>query len=295
MGQLEGRMNMKGLVISIWLLGYLSIPLRAEIKTEVLWKWKGMDISWSYDTDDPGDRKLEFKSTNKNIESKSFDVDYETVLEKGEYRIDKQNFFYMISHSGGESGGSLFLRIFYPHKKKLEHIFLETSGYGVIKFVDFDGKGNEEVYVYNQDFYGLHYVTDQKKACINLPPVYQSGFNKEFIFPRYYQLTAAKEEGKFELKDVTFTPDAEKSVSSYMKKIEKYLEINKNSVIQDEYMIPPIFQYYDYQKRFGNEAKVLKKLQELRIRYESSCDEKQAKKRTYLGLLLREYFKKDSE
>jgi hypothetical protein len=285
-------MNIKYKVFFLFLLfAHTIFFLSAETKREELWKWKGMEISWSYDTEDPSLRTLEFKATRKNIESKVFDVAFEVILEKGEYRIDKKNFFYLISHSTGESGGSLFLRIFYPHKKKLEYVFLEVSGYGVIKFVDLNNDHNDEIYVYNQDFYGLSFKTKKEKACIALPPLYQSGFS-EFVFPKYYQLVASKQRGKFELKDVTFTPEAEKSVSIYIQKLEQFLETKKDSIIQNEYLIPPLFQYYDYQRRYGREKETLLFLRSLRIRYESSCGENEVKKQTYLGLLLREYFKR---
>jgi hypothetical protein len=280
----------KLLTIFIFFVFSFEVILSKSI-TEQLWKWKGMKIGWRYDVDDPGSRTLEFRATRKNMESQSFDVAFETVLDKGEYRIAKKNFFYLISHSGGESGGSLFLRIFYPHKRKLDHIFLETSGYGEIKFVDFDGQGNDEVYIYNSDFYGLNFQTKKEKACINLPALYLSGYNKDYIFPRYFELVESSTKGRFELKDVTFTPAAEKSLQPYFNKMENYLNLYKNSVITDEYMIPPIFQYYDYQKKLGREAEVLKKLQALRIQYESSCGADEVKRKTYLGLLLREYFR----
>lgn len=271
-----------------------SVSLFSEIIKEQVWQWKGMHIFWFYDIIDPEKRGLEFKATRKNISSQTYNLAFETLLEKGEYKVDRKNFFYTISHSGGESGGTLFLRIFYPHRRKLEFLVLETTGYAEFKFVDFDRSGNEEIFTQNTDFYGLQFKTKKEKACINLPPVYVSGLNNDYYFPKYFQIANAEERGKFKLIEVTFSPLGEIALRPYLTRIEKFLENHKNSTITDIYMLPPIFQYYDYMRKLNREKEALLKLKNSRIKLETSCDEKK-RVRTFLGLVVAEYFKNQKQ
>ncbi len=270
----------------------LNFSLFPEMIRDQIWQWKGVNIYWFYDTIDPEKRGIEFQATRKNITSQTFYLAYETLLQKGEYKVDRKNFFYTISQSAGESGGTLFLRIYYPHKKKLNVLVLETTGYAEFKFVDFDFSGNEEIFTQNTEFYGISFQTKNEKACIQLPPVYVSGLNPDYIFPRYYKIADSETRGIFKLIEVTFTPQAEYSLKPYFQKIERFLQNHKNSVISDPYMIPVIFQYYNYMKKLGNEKEALLKLKNSRIRFESTCNSKK-KTKTYLELLVLEYFKQN--
>lgn len=275
----------------IWgILFFLSFSYLLGETQSHNYKYGDQNVTWQSDSID--EKKLTFRDKAGNIQRK-FNFEYENFQSFGEYKPTNSSYLYLVTHSGGESGGSFIVRFFYPEPKKIIYYQIEFSGYGKFQVVDMDADGLEEYTIQSEKFYGLKLVDKDWGECEITPSLYLTGFS-EYNLPEYYILRE-EENGKLKKVNITYTQEFRKYLKPYIQKIENRLSrdsgktyIGGNDYFQD------VFQYYFYMKQVGKKKEGLKTIRKSNITVEMYCSKSKDKIHAKLDKLVYKYFERNN-
>jgi hypothetical protein len=271
------------------LLTIVLFPIFSE-QTKNTYKYKNLEVSWtSFEESDT--RKLVFEKKDKSI-LKEFSFEFEKFLEFGEFKPNEESYLYVVTHSGGESGGTLIVRFFDSSANNKQYYEIELSGYGNFQVVDLNKDQKEEFKVPSEKFYGLKLVDRNLGDCNITPSLYLRGFN-ETNLPEYYTLQK-NAKGILEKVNITYIDEFKDYLQPYIQKIETRLstEANKTYSGGEDYF-QDIFQYYFYMKKTGNKKLALEKIKKANITVEMYCSKKKDKIYAKLDKLVHKYFEKN--
>lgn len=244
----------------------LCMGLHSQPKKEKPIVWNNMIV-----TIQKSDRKIQsisFKDKKSKKVIKEFTDGY-NYLSHGFYKNQKKNYFYVYSHSGGESGGSLLFDIYYPESDGVGVYSEEYSGYGSIDITDIDKDKVQEVQSLNSLFYGNAFPSGKKNCSISILGLYATGFGT-LQFPVFQEFDIESNK----LINKTFDKKYHNFLKPSIQKAEKFLEEKKNSELGNENLdLAGVLQYYYYMSRLDKEQEALTKIQQSNI-IVSKCSEK---------------------
>ncbi|MCB1156609.1 MAG: hypothetical protein H7A25_24400 [Leptospiraceae bacterium] len=204
---------------------------------------------------------------------------YFTPLQDASSIMDGKAVYYSISHSGGESGGSYAVRVYFEGEYGLTKANRDgISGYVNPEVKDVNNDKDFEL-VYLSEKFNDYYV--RHKRLGNCPLTEGTYIGHPGPYPEIHSLRFEK------LKNVSYETQYYNVIKPYLYSSQKEMKTYESKTLKvspsytnNNDVFKSILYYYYYMSRYGKEEEALKNVRDSKIKISFSCEVKKGEDET---------------